>query len=138
MLQPLGTSLTLTAAMLTVLLVARLLLRALGGARRLAVLLFLSLALAAPAVADPGDVRGVLPRLDRVPTLPVVTVRPGDSLWRIAARHLPPGHTVADVARWWPQWYRLNRGLVGPDPDLLHPGQRLRPPALPTPAKGRP
>jgi hypothetical protein len=40
----------------------------------------------------------------------------GDTLWGIAG---------AD----WPRWYAANRALVGPDPDLIRPGQRLAPPA---------
>ena len=45
------------------------------------------------------------------------TVRPGDSLSRIAASaHLPGG---------WPELYRENKGVVGADPDLILPGQHL-------------
>ena len=54
----------------------------------------------------------------------------GDSLWRIAARHLGPGATDAEVAAEWPRWWHANRKAVGPDPDLLLPGTRLRPPQL--------
>jgi hypothetical protein len=63
-----------------------------------------------------------------------VVVRPGDSLWRIAARQLaarsgataPP--TAAQIAREWPRWYAANRAVIGPDPNLIYPGQRLTPP----------
>lgn len=58
----------------------------------------------------------------------VVVVRHGDSLWRIAARHLGPQVTEAQVAAAWPRWYAANRAVVGPDPNLLLPGQRLIPP----------
>jgi nucleoid-associated protein YgaU len=58
-----------------------------------------------------------------------VVVRRGDSLWTIAARHLPPGADDADIARAWPRWYAANRAVVGDDPDRLRPGQLLvRPP----------
>jgi len=57
-----------------------------------------------------------------------VVVRRGDSLWRIAARHLGPQVTEAQVAAAWPRWYAANRAVVGPDPNLLLPGQRLIPP----------
>lgn len=57
-----------------------------------------------------------------------VVVRRGDTLWDIAARHLGPDATAVDVALEWPRWHRANRDLVGPDPDLVLPGQRLRPP----------
>lgn len=97
--------------------------------------------LAGPAAwADPADGAG-LPVLDRVVTVAVpaaapepvpapapVVVRPGDCLWRIADRALPAGHSAGDVAREWPRWYAANRGVIGPDPGLLHPGQRLRAP----------
>ncbi len=58
-----------------------------------------------------------------------VVVRRGDSLWAIAARHLGEGATDAEVAAQWPRWYAANRDVVGPDPDLIRPGQVLRPPA---------
>ncbi len=64
-----------------------------------------------------------------------VVVRRGDSLWAIAARHLGEGATDAEVAAQWPRWYEANRDVVGPDPDLIRPGQVLRPP---TAADGAP
>lgn len=57
-----------------------------------------------------------------------VVVRRGDTLWDIAARHLGPEATAAEVATEWPRWHRANRDLIGPQPDLILPGQRLRPP----------
>jgi hypothetical protein len=57
-----------------------------------------------------------------------VTVRRGDSLWTIAARHLGPGASDAEIALAWPRWYAANRGLIGADPDRLVPGQQLTPP----------
>ncbi|WKX70757.1 transglycosylase family protein [Streptomyces sp. XD-27] len=45
------------------------------------------------------------------------TVRSGDSLSAIAAEHDVPGG--------WPALYEANESLVGTDPDLIHPGQRL-------------
>lgn len=55
-----------------------------------------------------------------------VVVRPGDSLWRIAARGLAPGASDAEVAVAVAALHDLNRDVVGPDPDLIHPGIRLR------------
>lgn len=55
-------------------------------------------------------------------------VRPGESLWSIAATHLPAGTTAAEIAAEWPRWYETNRVLLGADPDLIHPGQLLRAP----------
>ena len=50
-------------------------------------------------------------------------VRPGESLWSIAETRLGD-------PTYWPRIYALNRGLIGPEPDLIQPGQLLR---LPTP-----
>lgn len=58
-----------------------------------------------------------------------VTVRPGDSLWLIAARRLGATASPARVAATWPAWYAANRGAIGDDPDRLVPGQVLHAPA---------
>ncbi|MFF2268859.1 LysM peptidoglycan-binding domain-containing protein [Cellulosimicrobium cellulans] len=58
----------------------------------------------------------------------VVVVR-GDSLWSIAARHLPDGASDAQVAHAVQRWYAANVGVVGDDPDLVRPGQVLVAPA---------
>lgn len=57
-----------------------------------------------------------------------VRVRPGDSLWLIAARRLGPDASAADIADSWPRWYAANREAIGRDPDLLHTGEVLHPP----------
>lgn len=57
-----------------------------------------------------------------------VTVRRGDSLWSITARHLGPGASDAEIALAWPRWYAANRDVIGADPDDLVPGQQLCPP----------
>lgn len=54
-----------------------------------------------------------------------VTVRPGDTLWRIAAEQLGSHPALDDIARAWPMIYELNREVIGPDPGLIEPGQRL-------------
>lgn len=61
----------------------------------------------------------------------VVRVRPGDTLWAIAERDLPAGATDHDVARRWRAIYAANRRSVGPDPDVIRPGQHLHLPPLP-------
>lgn len=67
-----------------------------------------------------------LPPLDRpAHDAPTVTVRPGDCLWSIAGRHLGPQATDAEIAAAWPSWYAANRDVIGADPNLLHPGQKL-------------
>jgi nucleoid-associated protein YgaU len=55
-----------------------------------------------------------------------VLVRPGDSLWSLATRDLPAGSPAPLVAERWHAIYAANRSLIGPDPDVLVPGQRLR------------
>jgi nucleoid-associated protein YgaU len=57
-----------------------------------------------------------------------VVVRRGDTLWGIAARHLGPDAPMSAIAAEWPRWYAANRTLIGPDPDVILPGQRLRAP----------
>jgi nucleoid-associated protein YgaU len=61
------------------------------------------------------------------PAAGALTVRAGDSLWAIAARH-PAGQSTAAVAAAWPRWYAANRAVIGPQPDLIYPGERLLPP----------
>jgi nucleoid-associated protein YgaU len=52
-------------------------------------------------------------------------VAPGDSLWEIARRTLPTRVSDAEVEQRWQEIYRANRDVVGADPDLIRPGQRL-------------
>ncbi|MFD7319666.1 transglycosylase family protein [Streptomyces sp. NPDC059875] len=70
-----------------------------------------------------------------VPTVrEMYTVAPGDSLSRIAREERVKGG--------WQRLYEANRGVVGTDPDLIHPGQKLtlritapvKPPQTGTPA----
>lgn len=76
-----------------------------------------------------GDVPGT--PIDRGAGRPGVRVRPGDTLWDLAASQLPPGSADAAVAVAWHRWYATNRDVIGPDPDLLLPGTRLRSPSDP-------
>jgi hypothetical protein len=55
-------------------------------------------------------------------------VRPGDTLWAIAARSLPTGATDAEIARACARWHAANRDVIGDDPNLIFPTQRLAPP----------
>jgi len=55
----------------------------------------------------------------------VVVVRPGDCIWLIAARRLGPTATTGDIAAESGRWYGANAPVVGPDPDLIRPGQVL-------------
>ena len=110
--------------------------------------------LAAPAYADPGgpDALAGLPLPDRTtttsqwigslarerhhaPEQPAAQVRPagtgevrvspGDSLWGLAADELGAEAAEEDVERRWREIYAANRDVVGADPDLIRPGQRL-------------
>jgi hypothetical protein len=66
----------------------------------------------------------VSPVMDRQPWV----VRPGDTLWAIAAAHLGGRPRPAAIAAEWPRWWAANRRVIGADPDLIVPGQRLTPP----------
>ena len=91
--------------------------------------------------ADPGAAAAPVPGTDAVPALPDwpappaagdhVVVR-GDCLWDIAAAHLSDqlGRTAsaAETARATSAWWAANAAVIGPDPDVLLPGQVLRPP----------
>lgn len=57
-----------------------------------------------------------------------VRVRPGDTLWDLAAARLPAGADPAAIDQAWRAWWAANRNVVGSNPDLLVPGQRLTPP----------
>jgi nucleoid-associated protein YgaU len=59
-----------------------------------------------------------------------VVVRSGDSLWSLAAARLPGTARPAEVERAWRAVYAANRAEIGPDPGLIHPGQRLHLPEI--------
>lgn len=95
-----------------------------------------------PPVVTAAPLRSPAPPTLSAPTQPVlppvapsaagdiVVVEPGDSLWTIAAAHLPTTATAGQVATAWPAWWAANRAVIGPDPHLIHPGERLRAPTL--------
>ncbi|WP_299051167.1 LysM domain-containing protein [uncultured Nocardioides sp.] len=62
----------------------------------------------------------------------VHVVRPGDTLWDLAADRLRArddrAPSAADVDAEWRALWAANADVVGPDPDLLLPGQHLRTP----------
>ena len=58
-------------------------------------------------------------------------VRPGDTLWDLAAARLPAHSSAAEITRGWQEWYLANRQQIGPDPGLLLIGEQLLiPPGL--------
>lgn len=59
----------------------------------------------------------------------VVQVNRGDTLWSIASHHLGPGSSASEIKFAVENWYVANRQLIGPDPNLIFPGQQLTPPA---------
>lgn len=61
----------------------------------------------------------------------LAVVHPGDSLWSIARTDLGSTAQALDITGHWHRIYALNRDLIGPDPDLVRPGQRLRMPLPP-------
>lgn len=74
------------------------------------------------AVGLPGRASiGTGPLHDPQPGATVV-VRPGDTLWALADRHLGDPHR-------WPELYAINGEAIGPDPDVIQPATRLRLPA---------
>jgi hypothetical protein len=106
-----------------------------------------------PAYAEPGahhahrasvmaQIVG-LPLPEPVPTAPWlrssarddswVEVTPGDSLWSIAERDLRPGSPASAVVSHWHAIYAANRAAIGPDPDLITAGTRLRLPRKESP-----
>lgn len=56
------------------------------------------------------------------------TVRPGDTLWDLAAAQLGSGATDWEIAQQWPHWHRHNLDRIGPEPGALRPGTVLRVP----------
>lgn len=94
----------------------------------------------APAHADSSGRAGGAAAIEGLPlpartlggladAAPGVTVLPGDSLWAIACRHAP-GADDAALALLVRDLHELNRAVIGPDPDTIHPGQHL---VLPSP-----
>lgn len=81
-------------------------------------------------VRTAGEPSTLLTPAPRTASAPVehVTVRRGDSLWSIVARHLGPDASDAEIAHEWPRWFHANAAVIGDDPDLVLPGQQLVPP----------
>lgn len=88
---------------------------------------------AEPVVDPPAAIAAApstpAPALAPAESEPVVVVA-GDSLWAIAARHLAPDATDAEIAASWPQWYHANASVIGSDPGLVVPGQELAAPVV--------
>ncbi|GAB3865718.1 hypothetical protein GCM10028801_36610 [Nocardioides maradonensis] len=91
---------------------------------------------AAPSGHGHGSAIAGLPLPDRATGSGVgrgaadVVVRTGDSLWAIAAHHLGPDASEAEVATYCHRLFAHNAAVVGDDPDLIHPGLRLQLPPI--------
>lgn len=59
----------------------------------------------------------------------LVQIKRGDTLWSIASHQLGPSAGVSELTAAVDAWYDANKALIGPDPDLIFPGQKLTPPA---------
>jgi hypothetical protein len=76
-------------------------------------------------------VGSVHPDKGRSDDRPWVVVHRGDNLWRIAEDRLRSPASAGEVAALVHDLHRRNRGVIGPDPDLIRPGQRLSVPRRP-------
>lgn len=72
-----------------------------------------------------GGGAGGGPSQTEAPSARTHVVRPGESLWSVAAEVLGPGASDAEIARAWPLLHEANRAAVGEDPGLLRPGTVL-------------
>lgn len=78
---------------------------------------------AAPAAAAASNTQAIPATPKPAPTTYVV--EPGDSLWDIVTRSAAPTATVESIAASVQRTYAANRDVVGPDPNILHPGEVL-------------
>ena len=92
----------------------------------------------APASDAGPSLAGTSGTAGEVDTTIAVVVRPGDSLWAIAAAHLPSGASAASIDASWRQWYAANRDVIGANPNLVIPGQVLLPPRAAATRQGHP
>ncbi|MBM9464586.1 LysM peptidoglycan-binding domain-containing protein [Aeromicrobium sp. YIM 150415] len=116
-------------------------------ARRLAPTWLLTLAIgtgvATTAVASGHPLDGApLPNRAVVTEAPAVTNAPtsvpavehvvasGDTLWAIAAAHLPADADMAVIGESVDRWHEENRQTIGDDPGVILPGQVLRAPEV--------
>jgi hypothetical protein len=94
---------------------------------------------AAPAIDTPTVATDRAPRPtpaipdaapEDAPPTATHTVVPGDCLWSIAAARLGRAPSVLAIDRGWRAIYAANLGVIGDDPNLIHPGTVLTVPRL--------
>lgn len=81
---------------------------------------------AASAPERPSSVASA-PKAQPIPVSHRV-VRPGDTLWGLAAASLDASATPLEITRAWERWYATNRASIGNDPSFLLPGEHLTAP----------
>jgi LysM repeat protein len=91
--------------------------------------------IATPVAPSPVSATPVAPSpVSATPVGPGYPVVPGDCLWSIATRILGRDASSRAIDRGWRAIYAANRGAIGSDPNLIHPGLVLTlPPLDPTP-----
>jgi len=72
----------------------------------------------AQAASQGGTAISATPRADTKPVPKVYEVKSGDTLWKIAKLQLGDGSQ-------WENIYNNNQGVIGANPNLIIPGQRL-------------
>src|SRR6266542_1957322 len=84
-----------------------------------------------PAPDPPASdhARAAIPAPDPSTLEADLLVKPGDSLWLIAAQRLGPDCSEGEIADAWPRWYAANERAIGPDPSVIQPGQVLHAPS---------
>lgn len=82
-----------------------------------------------PSASAPGAAPHTTHATEPLPgTATTYVIQDGDSLWAITSAFLR--RTAPDeVAAAWPELYRANDGVIGQDPNLIHPGTVLTLPA---------
>ena len=65
-----------------------------------------------------------MPMTPSPPVDKVVTVEPGDHIWKISAKHLSDIGSESRVAPYWRRVIKQNlHNLRSGDPDLIYPGE---------------
>lgn len=66
-----------------------------------------------------------LPKREPAKSGAEVVVAEGETLWSISAKRLGAQATAEEISTYWPQIYKANEQVIGPDPDHLEIGTVL-------------